>query len=277
SAAPSAINPFIMTTQTALVQSLGAQLTEGLDALTAETTEVVWGVTDRAIHGNRSQAINEIRQILVESERVFRFDDNIVFERRSHVDGRALVPLMLKDQLTRAAPAHLASLFHCAIQRKDGRVTYQAPAKVLSEVLNNTATHDQLPRIAWYSRCPLFNGNFQLRETGYDASEEILVHADPITPVPWEPPTGVPAIERLPPRLRDLLKDFCFDSDADLVNTVALLLTGVLMNHVVEAGKPVAIVTGNQRGVGKSLLAVVLGIILDGVGPPLLHHTDDQD
>src|SRR5215813_13415815 len=104
-----------MTTQTALVQSLGVQLTEGLDALTAETTEVVWGVTDRAIHGNRSQAINEIRQILVESERVFRFDGNVVFEQRNQVDGRRLIPILNGDQLSRAAPAHFAELFHCAV------------------------------------------------------------------------------------------------------------------------------------------------------------------
>src|SRR5262249_12112386 len=184
---------------------------------------------------------------------------------------------MHEDQLARAAPSHLAELFHCAIQRKDGRVTYQPPTKVLSEVLNSGSSHDQLPRIAWYPRRPLFNRNFQLCETGYDASEQILVHADPITPVPWEPPTGVPAIERLPPHLRNLLKDFCFDSDVDLVNTVGLLLTGVLTNHVAEAGNPAAVIDGNQRGVGKTLLALVLGIVLDGVVPPLLHHTDDED
>src|SRR5262249_12878138 len=141
----------------------------------------------------------------------------------------------------------------------------------------NTATHDQLPRIAWYSRRPVFDGNLQLCEMGYNASEQILVHAAPVAPVPWEPPTGVPPLDRLPPHLRDLLKDFCFDSDADLVNTVGLLLTGVLMNHVVAAGKPVAVINGNQRGVGKSLLALVVGIILDGVVPPLVHHTDDED
>jgi hypothetical protein len=267
-----------MSTEPGNFQSLlSALLIEGLEGLTTETTEVVWGVTDRAIHGNRSQAISEIRQILVESERVFLFDGNVVFEKRYQVDGRMLIPLMHGDQLTRAAPSHLAELFYCAVQRKNDRVTYQPPAKVLTEVLNGEATRDQLPRIAWYSRRPVFDHNFQLCEPGYSASEQILVHADPVAPVLWEPQTGVPPLDRLPPGLHNLLQDFCFDTGADLVNVVALLLTGVLMNHVVEAGKPVAIVNGNQRGVGKSLLALVLGIILDGVVPPLVHHSNDED
>ncbi len=93
----------------------------------------------------------------------------------------------------------------------------------------------------------------------------------------WTPPADATPLERLPPGLRRLLRDFCFDTPSDLANVVGLLLTGILVNQFVAAGKPVAIFNGNQKGLGKTLLAVVLGIVLDGLEPPLLHHTDDED
>jgi hypothetical protein len=267
-----------MAKQPNLVQAHAAHLQQGLNGLAADGTPVVWGVSDRAIFGSRPRAISQIRDILIESGRVFLHDGNVVYEQRSQNDGRRLVALQEGDCLTRAAPAHLANLFHCAVPGKEDAVTYQPPAKVLAEVLHNAATREQLPRVDWYSRRPVLDSSFRLCQPGYNAAERILVHADAIEPVPWTPPPDAKhPLDRLPPGLRGFLKDFCLHSPADVVNVVGFLLTGVLMNHVVTAGKPVAIFNGNQKGLGKSLLTVGLGIILDGSPPPLLHHTDDQD
>jgi hypothetical protein len=266
-----------MSTEANHVQALAAQLQDGLQGLAGDAPAVVPGVTDRVILGNRALPLGQIRQILVHSGRVFLLGGDVVFEQRSQAEGDRLVPLMQGDRLQASAPAHLAGLFCCAVGGKGSQVTYQPPAKVVAEVLTGAATRDQLPRVAWYSRRPVFGPQFQLCQPGYHPAAGVLVHGDPVAPLPATPPASERAIDRLPPGLRALLADFCFETDADLVNAVAMLLTGVLMNHLVSAGKPVFIINGNQHGVGKTLLARVAGLVLDGAEPPPVHHTQDED
>ena len=42
-------------------------------------------------------------------------------------------------------------------------------------------------------------------------------------------------------------------------------------------GKAVVLLDGNQPGLGKTLLARVIGIILDGIDPQLIHYTPDDE
>jgi hypothetical protein len=267
-----------MAAESSYVQSLGAQLLAGLEGPSADSAAVVWGVSNRFILGNRGMVLRQIRRILVDSGQVFVRDGDVVFEQRSEVDGPRLVTLMQDDQLTRAAPSHLASLVCCAMPgKKNAPVTCQPPGPVLAEVLNSPATRDQLPRVKWYGRRPVFDADFQLLQPGYHDAGGTLVHGDAVAPVCFEPPAAAEPLDRLPPGLRRLVKDFCFATPADLVAAVAMLLTGVLMNHLVAPGKPVFLVNGNQRGLGKTLLAEVVGVILDGDEPPLLHYTEDED
>ena len=51
----------------------------------------------------------------------------------------------------------------------------------------------------------------------------------------------------------------------------------MLVNHFREDGKPLFLLNGNQRGVGKTLLARTVGLVLDGEDPTPLQHTDDED
>jgi hypothetical protein len=259
------------------VQAHAALLQEGLSGLADDGTPVLWGVTDRVVLGGRPLAVKQAGDVLVESGRVFLFDGDVVFEQRSEADGRRLVPLTQGDRPLGTAPAHLANLFHCAVMGKGGMVTYQPPAKFVAEVLNNAGVRDRLPRIDCYSRRPLFNAAWQLLQPGYHPADRALVHGAPVAPSLWEPPAAERPVDRLPPGLRGLLKDFCFDGPADVANTVAVLLTGVVVNLLVSAGKPIFVIGGNQRGLGKSLLARVIGIVLDGAEPPLVHFTEDQD
>ncbi len=82
---------------------------------------------------------------------------------------------------------------------------------------------------------------------------------------------------RLPPRLRGLLGEFSWRSEADLVNAVALLLTGLLINHFIDDPHPVAIVDGNQPGVGKTLLIQAIGRVLDGAEPNRIPLGGDEE
>ncbi|MEO7702810.1 MAG: hypothetical protein ABIZ04_26555, partial [Opitutus sp.] len=84
------------------------------------------------------------------------------------------------------------------------------------------------------------------------------------------------AIDRLPPHLQRLLRDYCFRSDADAANYVSMLLTGVLITHFIDEGKPIFGFDGNQPGVGKSLAATTGGLLLDGVVPTLNRYLTDE-
>jgi hypothetical protein len=76
-----------------------------------------------------------------------------------------------------------------------------------------------------------------------------------------------------PPILRMLLRESCWSGDADLVNALALLLTGLLINHFITEPHPVAILDGNQKGVGKTLLVE----ILDGRSAPRISLVGDEE
>ena len=72
------------------------------------------------------------------------------------------------------------------------------------------------------------------------------------------------AVDRLPPHLRRLLKDFDWAGVVDLTNAIGTLLMGLLMNHFVEDGHPMVVIRGNQPSIGKSLLAKAIGMVFDG-------------
>jgi hypothetical protein len=256
---------------------LAGHLLGGLAALAGDASQTVWNVSDRTIIGNRNLPLNQIRKVLVESKRVFLYDGNVVFEQHSTADGDSLVPLMLGDKLTPGAPAHLSNLFHCAVPGKAEPVTYQVPGKVISEVLHSEPTREQLPRIELYSRRPVFDKDFELHGPGFSAAAGILVHGEPAEPLLHTPPAAERALDRLPPGLKQVFEDFCFDTDADLVNALSVLLTGVLVNNFVDDGKPLFIHNGNQKGIGKTLLAQCYGLILDGTAGEPIQHSEDED
>ncbi len=130
----------------------------------------------------------------------------------------------------------------------------------------------RLPRIQCYARRPIFNNEFVLLGPGWHPNSGVLVHGPTVEPVLRD--AGDPArdpLDRLPPNLRMLLQNVCFWSAADLANAIGLMLTGVLINHFIDQPPPVAILDGNQPGVGKTLLARVVGIVLGAIDPQLIH------
>jgi hypothetical protein len=84
-------------------------------------------------------------------------------------------------------------------------------------------------------------------------------------------------IHRLPPHLKQLLSGFCFASNADLANAVGMMLTGMLMSHHTETLHPLGLLDGNQPGVGKTMLARTLGMLLDGKDPQLINYTPNDE
>ena len=94
-----------------------------------------------------------------------------------------------------------------------------------------------------------------------------------------EPASGTTtaAMARLPPRLRGLLEEFSWRSEADLVNAVSVLLTGLLINHFIDDPHPMVIVNANQPGVGKTVLIQAIGRVLDGIEPSRISFNKDEE
>jgi len=86
-----------------------------------------------------------------------------------------------------------------------------------------------------------------------------------------------PVLERLPPFLKGLLREFCWRAEPDLVNALGLLLTGLLINHFVDDSHPIAIIDGNQPGLGKTILVQAIGRILDGFETPRIPLVRDEE
>src|SRR5262249_48293166 len=149
-----------------------------------------------------------------------------------------------------------------------GEKQFPPPRWFLEVLLHSAPVLAGLPAIRHYARRPVFDDGFVLRLPGWHSDVGVLVLGPAIEPAEIEVgDPDAPALERLPHHLQTLLQGFCFRSDADLVNTVAMLLTGLLMNHFIQTGKGVPVVDGNQPNLGKTWLVRVAGILLDGVDP----------
>jgi hypothetical protein len=126
----------------------------------------------------------------------------------------------------------------------------------------------------------VFGPGFEPLSRGWHPDLGMLVHGPHVEPtIHPNPDLTLPPIRRLPPLLSQLLRGFCFAEPADLANTLAALLTGVLSNHFMDDDrpKPIFLVNGNQPGLGKSLLACTISAVLDGVAPLMTPYTSNDE
>jgi len=223
----------------------------------------------------------ETREILIESERVFCYGNMVMMECGGD-DDKHLVSLMTDQRIEAGASGLLSNLLLCEStpNSDDGQPVQFAPPKGFVEILlTSEPTIQSLPMVDLYVTRPVFDDEFNLLGPGWHPDSGVLVHGPQVDPVlPATITDGAPVLERLPRHLRRLLSDFCFKTVADLVNALAVLLTALLITKFVMKGKPIVLLDGNQPSLGKTLLAVVIGIILDGMIPKLIRYTpDDQE
>jgi hypothetical protein len=241
---------------------------------------VVWGVTDKGtfVGGMTADAfLDRAGEILLESAKVFRFGNSIVYECPGPTDPR-LSTLAVQHRPEPHAAGVLANLFAVGVEAGTATTQSLVPQKLINALLVDEPFGDRLPEIRHYSRRPCFDPEFNPCRPGWNAGSGILVHADEVPPAVLPPVrTEGRAADRLPEHLRALLGEFGWRTDADLVNAVALLLTGLLINHFVEEPHPVGILDGNQPAVGKTLLAQTIGRVLDGAEPPRIPLVHDEE
>ena len=212
---------------------------------------VLWNVNHRGdvIGRPMDGVLAEAIQVLLESGRAFRYGNEIVLEQVRHEEA-TLVPLALNGRAEPGAEAWLSNLM--VVDSGDGQIEIQAgfPSRLARSLLADEGLWRSLPTIEFYSHRPVFDRDYSLCRPGYHADSRILVHGPAITPILHEPSTGpaTPVIDRLPPGLGKLFSEFCWRSEADLVNAVGYLLGGLLVNHFVDAPHPVALVRRESRG-----------------------------
>ena len=214
-------------------------------------------------------------QILSDGGRVYLYGNGVFLEAEApDGTGLTLKPLTTGAGVEAGAEDLLANLFRC----QDARGEFPVPRWFAEVLLRCDLLAPRLPRVAHHARRPVFDADFVLRGPGWHPGPGILVHGPGVEPAPaHEFDLEVPAVERLPQRLRTLLGGFCFRGDADVANAVAMLLTGLLANRFVRETKPVFLIDGNQPGLGKTLLARVAAVVLDGAETKVVRFTPDEE
>lgn len=163
--------------------------------------------------------------------------------------------------------AHLSSLVEiCFIQRDQVRLRYDLlPHNHLQTFILSHRVISQFPRVTVYSRTPVFNDDWTLVSVpGYYKSSGIYYDGPEV-----HPRAGSALVNHV-------LADFCWKSESDRVNYLGLLITAVTMPHWI--GKhPLAVFNGNKPGVGKSLLARVLGLVVDGSQRTISYSANDEE
>jgi len=123
----------------------------------------------------------------------------------------------------------------------------------------------RFPVLKQYTRSPVFDLSWNLiAEPGYHEESGIYYDGPEISPK-----EGVE-------RLKEVLGGFCWKSQADYVNYVGMLLTGLTMSHW-PGRHPMIVFNGNKPGVGKSLLGSILSLILDGAFPKTLSFSPNDE
>lgn len=264
------------------------QLTFGLFAAvkTAETAPppgsrdqaVVRVITaDGAFVGSLEAAVQQVGRMLADSGRSFVYGNSLVVASSTAGEDAFIIPIRTGPQVESCAGGVLANLLVCEQLKRDGVFQFPVPPKALGVLLNADPLLAALPVVELYARRPLFGPDFQLLGPGYHPGQKCLIHGPAVEPHLDPLPEADDPLDRLPPHLRALLGGFCFRTPTDLVNTLGLFLTGLLINHFVTTLKAVALVDGNQPGLGKTLLMRVLGLVLDGADPNLIHYTADDE
>jgi hypothetical protein len=243
--------------------------------------QIIWGVTPQGAFVDGQTLDNVLAQaghVLAGCGRLYKFGNTIAFETDAPGDQR-LRTLAVEHRAEPNATPMLANLFGTAHVTKQGVVQSLPNPKLIAAVLADESLWQHLPEIKYFARRPTFDRDFDLCAPGWNAASGILVHAPEVVPT-FHAPACAPdakAIDRLPPRLKALFGEFAWRHDADLVNALAMLLTGLLINHFVDDPHPGGLVDGNQPGTGKTLYVQVLGRILDDTEPPRTSLVRDEE
>jgi hypothetical protein len=233
---------------------------------------VLLGVTDKGTFVGGMTAdgfLDQAAEVLLETGRFYRHGNSIAIEVGGPHDPRLMI-LTVQHRPEPNAAAVLANFFVVGVEGDRGASQSLVPGKLVGALLADEVLWARLPQIRHYSRRACFDLDFQLCHPGWNPGAGILLHGPAIVPAAAAPAYApdARAVDRLPAHLKALLSEFGWLSDADLVNAVAMLLTGLLINHFIDDPHPVGILDANVSEVGKTLLVQCIARVLDDAEPP---------
>ena len=158
---------------------------------------------------------------------------------------------------------------HCVFETAtlgSGPKTVRPPRWVVRALLDRGAW-PELPALAGVVECPVLRPDGSvLQRPGHDAESGLFyAPSGDFRPVPEAP--GQDEAHASLAQLREAVSDFPFGADADFAAWLCALLTP-LARAAVTGPVPLFLIDGNLRGCGKSLLADVCAVLLDGRSAP---------
>lgn len=158
--------------------------------------------------------------------------------------------------------------FYTETVNKQGEVSINY--KFLSDhhlrILLKRARKAKLKEVRAYSRFPLIiksENGFSLSKHGYNLDSKIYVSGGK-----YENFVKKDILEKV-------FSEFRFRSDIDRINILGILLTS-FVHHFLPGAVPSLAIEGNQKGLGKTILGMIVGLILQGNDPQTMNLTDDE-
>ena len=251
--------------------------------------ELIDGISkDGSTRGDGLVVLNDLLDKLAQSGRVYAHHDDVMLTNEANTKFRLLA---IDGRAEQKAGALLMNIV-AGVQYKPNQGTgeiesweFRIPDSICDQLFALDRCMVNLPPVTTYATHSVFDTNFQLRGPGYHEDQKILVQGLEIQPsVAANPSVALStarvvteAVDRLPPHLHRLLKDFDWAGPVDLTNTLGALLMGLLMNHFVEDGHPMVVIRGNQPSIGKSLLAKAIGVVFDGRLVAAIKKSGDEE
>lgn len=168
---------------------------------------------------------------------------------------------------TKTFSAHCANLFEVVVASSEGGKEYGViPPRFVAAFLHSAERiRMSLPPLEFYTRMPFVDFNFNvIAKPGYDENSKTYYDGPPI------------AIADGTELLDKVLATFLWKSTVDRVNFLGLLLTAMSGLHW-PGMHPLAAFNGNQPGVGKSLLAKLLALLVDGSSPKSISYSPNDE
>ncbi len=249
---------------------------------------MIAGITPQGhILGDKTEVLFSIREHLVESDRLYRQGNVVMFTGDGDQPGSdiSVRSIAVDGAVTPTAPARLGNVVYCEVMKAntEGKgakvdqpleypVQYPVPQSVLQQVFVMDNFMAEIPEARFITKNPVFNEDLALLDVGYHERERILVCGESFEPVEWTPCdsasspayTVAEVLDRLPPTIRRWVEGFHWNAAVDLINYVGSAFMVVLMPLLIEDGHPGVLFWGNQPSIGKSLAAQCLAILKDG-------------
>lgn len=202
-----------------------------------------------------------IVQAVLPTQRFFRSEGELVYVRDR------LGPVPVSERNLSGLLSTLLELRFLKVQ-SDG-VSFLRygvlPRELCRALAVNHRAWERLPELRLYCRSPLFDRRWRFVATpGFDPESGIY----------YDGPRVRPKLHDTR-RLLQATGEFHWQAPADLVNFLGALLTALTMPHW-GRGHPFLAINGNKPGVGKTTLARVLGLVVEGTDPSTLSFTADE-